>query len=90
RTRLIVNLATLVPYSTRADGSNLFVVVGAGAATSSSYASAAPTAAPAAKPAQPKPYVPAGKAIRNIDFQRGEQGEGNVVIDLSDPTVSPD
>lgn len=88
RTRLIVNLATLVPYSTRAEGSNLYVVVGAGAAPSSSYASAAPTAA--AKPAQPKPYIPAGKAIRNIDFQRGEQGEGNVVIDLSDPTVSPD
>lgn len=90
RTRLIVNLATLVPYSTRAEGSNLYVVVGAGAATSNSYASAAPAAAPAARPAQPKPYVPAGKAIRNIDFQRGEQGEGNVVIDLSDPTVSPD
>ncbi|MFS2123983.1 type IV pilus secretin PilQ [Pseudomonas sp. Pseusp97] len=90
RTRLIVNLSTLVPYTTRAEGSNLYVVVGAGGATSSSYASAAPSPAPVAKPAQPKPYIPAGKAIRNIDFQRGEQGEGNVVIDLSDPTVSPD
>jgi type IV pilus assembly protein PilQ len=90
RTRLIVNLSTLVPYSTRAEGSNLYVVVGGSGATSSSYASAAPAPAPVAKPAQPKPYIPAGKAIRNIDFQRGEQGEGNVVIDLSDPTVSPD
>lgn len=90
RTRLIVNLGTLVPYTTRAEGSNLYVVVGGAGATSSSYASAAPSSAPVAKPAQPKPYVPAGKAIRNIDFQRGEQGEGNVVIDLSDPTVSPD
>ncbi len=90
RTRLIVNLATLVPYTTRSEGSNLYVVVGGAGATSNSYASAAPVSAPVAKPAQPKPYVPAGKAIRNIDFQRGEQGEGNVVIDLSDPTVSPD
>ncbi|MFV3371587.1 type IV pilus secretin PilQ [Pseudomonas sp. NY15435] len=90
RTRLIVNLGTLVPYTTRAEGSNLYVVVGGAGATSSSYAAAAPSSAPVAKPAQPKPYVPAGKAIRNIDFQRGEQGEGNVVIDLSDPTVSPD
>ncbi|PJI46569.1 MAG: type IV pilus secretin PilQ [Pseudomonas sp.] len=90
RTRLIVNLNSLVPYTTRAEGSNLYVVVGASGAPSSSYASAAPTSAAAAKPAQPKPYVPAGKAIRNIDFQRGDQGEGNVVIDLSDPTVSPD
>lgn len=90
RTRLIVNLTSLVPYTTRAEGSNLYVVVGGAGAASSSYASAAAAPAPVAKPAQPKPYIPAGKAIRNIDFQRGEQGEGNVVIDLSDPTVSPD
>lgn len=30
------------------------------------------------------------KAIRGVDFQRGTQGEGNVVIDLSDPTIAPD
>ena len=89
RTRLIVNLSTLVPYTTRSDGSNLYVVVG-GSGASSTVASAAPVSSAIAKPAQPKPYIPAGKAIRNIDFQRGEQGEGNVVIDLSDPTLSPD
>lgn len=90
RTRLIVNLTTLTPYTTRADGSNLYVVVGGSGAASNTVASAAPASAPIAKPAQPKPYIPAGKAIRNIDFQRGQQGEGNVVIDLSDPSVSPD
>lgn len=31
-----------------------------------------------------------GRAIRNLDFQRGEQGEGNVVIDLADSSISPD
>ncbi|MDF3936491.1 type IV pilus secretin PilQ [Pseudomonas citronellolis] len=94
RTRLIINLSTLVPYSTRAQGNNLFIVVGQGAAASPSVAGAMPAAAPSyaasPRPAQAKPYIPAGKAIRNIDFQRGEQGEGNVVIDLSDPSVSPD
>src|SRR3990167_6634940 len=34
--------------------------------------------------------VAAGKAIKGIDFQRGEQGAGNVVIELSDAAVSPD
>lgn len=84
RTRLIINLATLVPYSTRAEGNNLFVVVGdtAGAATSS--ASALPT--PVAKSVA----APVGRAIAGVDFQRGEQGEGNVVIQLSDPAVSAD
>ena len=31
-----------------------------------------------------------GKAIKNIDFQRGELGEGNVIIELSDPGIAPD
>ncbi|MVW74579.1 type IV pilus secretin PilQ [Pseudomonas xionganensis] len=87
RTRLIVNLTTLAPYSTRVEGNNLYVVVGgsAGGAT----ASPAPAATPAvAAPA--KAYGQPSRAISNIDFQRGEQGEGNVVISLSDASVSPD
>ncbi len=90
RTRLIINLNSLAPYTTRAEGNNLFVVVG-GTATSGARSAAAPVA-PLAKPVAQaaKPFVPAGKAIRNIDFQRGAQGEGNVVIDLSEPGLSPD
>ncbi len=86
RTRLIVNLTSLVPYSTRVDGNNLFVLLGEGGAP-------APVAAPV--PEQPvvgtapveRPV--AGKAISNIDFRRGEDGAGNVVITLSDPSISP-
>lgn len=89
RTRLIINLNSLQPYSTRAEGNNLFVVVGGSqAAGSAAAASLAPVARPVSQ--APQPFVSAGKAIRNIDFQRGAQGEGNVVIDLSEPGVSPD
>lgn len=84
RTRLIINLSSLVPYSTRADGKNLYVVVGD--AANASAAQSASSAAP--QPVQA--YAPAGRAIKGIDFQRGEMGEGNVVIELSDPAVSPD
>ncbi|MDX1722144.1 MAG: type IV pilus secretin PilQ [Pseudomonas sp.] len=89
RTRLIINLTSLAPYNTRVDGNNLYVVIGEGA---SSSASARPVAAAAAvSTAVPvKSYAAQGKAISNIDFQRGEQGEGNVVITLSDASVSPD
>ena len=89
RTRLIINLNSLQPYSTRVSGNNLFVVVGDSAGASTASAS---SVAPVAKPvvSAPKPFVPAGKAIRSIDFQRGTQGEGNVVIDLSEPGLSPD
>ncbi len=87
RTRLIVNLTNLAPYNARAEGNNLFVVIGEGAANSSSLRTSA-----AVSPVKvaAKPYVSVGKAIKGVDFQRGEQGAGNVVIDLSDPSVSPD
>lgn len=83
RTRLIVNLSTLAPYSARAEGNSLFVVVGEGVVRAASN----PVAA--VKPVV-KSYTAAGKAIKGIDFQRGEQGAGNVVIELSDAAVSPD
>jgi len=86
RTRLIINLTNLAPYNTRVEGNHLYVVVGEGART----ATAAVQSTPVAAAAPAKVYVPQGRAISNIDFQRGDQGEGNVVITLSDASVSPD
>lgn len=80
RTRLIVNLSNLSPYSTRAEGNKLYVIVGEGVSAS----------APIANTPIVKPYVAQQRGIRDIDFQRGEQGEGNVVIELNDPNNSPD
>jgi len=87
RTRLIINLTQLTPYTSRVEGNNLFVVVGQGAKPAAPRPAAAaprPVAAPA------KAYIPVAKTIRGVDFQRGTAGEGNVVIDLSDPTIAPD
>lgn len=92
RTRLIVSLTQLAPYTTRVEGNNLFVVVGQGApapAAAPRPAAVAPRAT-AKAPAPAKAFVPKNRAIRGVDFQRGTAGEGNVVIDLSDPTIAPD
>jgi len=86
RTRLIINLTNLSPYSTRADGNTLFIVVGEGAKVST--VAAVKTTVPVTTTA--KNYAPQERVISNIDFQRGEQGEGNVIITLSDASVSPD
>ncbi|MBU0809933.1 MAG: type IV pilus secretin PilQ [Gammaproteobacteria bacterium] len=86
RTRLIINLTNLSPYSTRSEGSSIFVVVGEGGANTAANVQPA-LSAPVATA---KKYVPQSNAISNIDFQRGELGEGNVVITLSDASVSPD
>ncbi len=102
RTRLIINLTNLAPYATRIEGNNLFVLVGAENApgyTAQTTAAAPVQSAPAAasnwrasdQPAVSAPAaVASGRAIRGLDFQRGEQGEGNVIIDLSDPSVRVD
>ncbi len=96
RTRVIINLTTLVPYSTRVQGNVMYVLIGEGAASlnASPRAPANPPAnarpVAAAAPVVSRPGVPVGRAIRNVDFQRGELGEGNVVVDLSDPAISAD
>ncbi|WP_163023861.1 type IV pilus secretin PilQ [Pseudomonas viridiflava] len=96
RTRVIINLTTLSPYSSRVDGNNLFVVIGQGAAAAqasqpTTAKGAARVAVPPPTPVSARPYVPAGvRAIRNVDFQRGELGEGNVVIDLSNASIAAD
>ncbi|MDI3274400.1 type IV pilus secretin PilQ [Pseudomonas sp. MDT1-16] len=90
RTRLIINLTQLTPYNARVEGNNLFVVVGQGANKTASSPAPKTQRAATATPAPAKAYAPVGKAIRGVDFQRGTQGEGNVVIDLSDPSIAPD
>jgi type IV pilus assembly protein PilQ len=85
RARLIINLTQLSPYDMRVEGNNLFVVVGQGGKSPAPRAAAAvPVPVPA------RAVAPTGKAIRAVDFQRGTQGEGNVVIDVSDPSIAPD
>ncbi|WAC42781.1 type IV pilus secretin PilQ family protein [Pseudomonas sp. SL4(2022)] len=86
RTRLILNLTNLAPYTTRAEGNSVFIVVGDQA--SSEIVNAAPVIAPVVK--SNKAYASPSRSVKAIDFQRGEQGEGNVVVTLSDPALSPD
>ncbi|EUB84284.1 type IV pilus secretin PilQ [Pseudomonas sp. GM30] len=87
RTRLIISLTQLTPYTFRVEGNNLFVVVGQGTKPAAPRPAAV---APRPAVAAAKVYAPVAKAIRGVDFQRGTAGEGNVVIDLSDPTIAPD
>jgi type IV pilus assembly protein PilQ len=78
RTRLVLNLDKLLPYSTRVEGNNIVVTLGAAAqATNAAPAAAAANAAPAA--------APGPRAIRSIDFRRSADGAGRVIVKLSDP-----
>ena len=86
RTRIVINLADMMPYATRVEGNQLYVVLG--------ESNDAKTAIPPAPPApqtivQPKTQFSASRAIQNIDFQRGNDGSGEVVIELSNPSLTP-
>jgi type IV pilus assembly protein PilQ len=79
RTRLVLNLDKLVPYDTRVEGSNIIVMLGGSAGRAS--AGAAPSAAAAA------PSGGGVRELRAIDFRRGADGAGRVIVKLSDPHI---
>jgi type IV pilus assembly protein PilQ len=77
RTRLVLNLDRLLPYETRLDGNNIVVTLGSNAPqAAAARAASVPSSSPAA---------PAVRAIRSIDFRRGTDGAGRVVVKLTDP-----
>jgi type IV pilus assembly protein PilQ len=90
RTRVVLNLNSMVPYQTRVVGDSVYVTLG----------QAPGEAAPPAFAAQPQPgagAAPAGapvaageRTIRNIDFRRGADGAGQVVVELTDPRTTVD
>ncbi|MGQ0833599.1 MAG: type IV pilus secretin PilQ [Gammaproteobacteria bacterium] len=79
RTRLVLNLDKLVPYETRVQGNNIIVLLGAEAGSQV----AGTTGAAASRTAAAAPSAP--RAIRSIDFRRGTDGAGRIIVKLSDP-----
>jgi type IV pilus assembly protein PilQ len=85
RTRLVLNLDRLLPYSTRVSGNDVIILIGGAAASPSAAAAASSGAAgsPVPRTASAAPSGP--RAIRGIDFRRGAGGTGRVIVRLSDP-----
>ena len=79
RTRVVVNLVDMVPYEAHADGNQVILVVqNAGSGQSDAAAIAS--------------HATGGNSdtINNIDFRRGEDGQGRVIVSLSDPSIPVD
>ncbi|MGB0957089.1 MAG: type IV pilus secretin PilQ [Litorivicinus sp.] len=77
RTRVIVNLKTLMPYDLMAEGNRLVLALGGDA---QSMATTAPVPMKSA----------VETTIEDIDFRRGDEGEGLVHIALTDASASPE
>jgi type IV pilus assembly protein PilQ len=80
RTRVVVNLSEMVPYEAHADGNKVVLTV-QNAGRELSEAEAVSTGADDGN---------SGNQISNVDFRRGEGGEGRIIVTLSDPSIPVD
>jgi type IV pilus assembly protein PilQ len=82
RTRLVLNLSRTTTYETRMEGNNFIIAVQGGPAS----------AVIANNTAQFAESKDANKShsLRDVDFRRGKNGEGRIVVDLSDTNTGID
>ncbi|GMQ96992.1 MAG: type 4a pilus secretin PilQ [Gammaproteobacteria bacterium] len=74
RTRVVINLAKVVPYDAKVDGNKIIVTLGGAADTASAVLSTTTSAVSTSKPS--------GAGVSNVDFRRGKNGEGVISITL--------
>ena len=85
RTRVVLNLESMVAYETRASGNTVTITLGDGEdydAGTTQFASTVTSSSPAARAS--------GRAISNVDFRRTRDGGGRVVVNLTDPSTPVD
>lgn len=83
RTRVVLSLIKPVAYSTNIDGNNFVVTLEAPVSAIGGAVESKTTRFAGSRKS--------GKySLKSIDFRRGPHGEGNIIIGLSDPTVSID
>lgn len=87
KTRVIVNLTELTGYSTRVEANNLFILVGPQELVSSAEVGLLDQ--------QPSKFQKGnqskeGSRIVDVDFRRGDLGEGQILISLTNPNVPVD
>jgi type IV pilus assembly protein PilQ len=86
RTRVVLNLGTMVPYETRRSGNTVFVTLGDG----DDY-SAGTTQFASAPASDSRSYAaPGARAISAVDFRRTRDGGGRIVVNLTDPSTPVD
>ncbi len=87
RSRMIMNLESLADYKTRIEGAEFVVEVGA--ADIAAYEDA-PTRSVAASVRSERDIDQSSSSITDIDFRRGEDGEGKIIFTLSDANIGVD
>ncbi len=87
RTRLVLNLVKMSPYETRIEGRSLVIAI---RPSSVQEAHSSVVAQAQGNFAAPQADAVSGMAVRDINFRRGTEGEGRIVVDLSNPDTGID
>ena len=82
RTRVVLNLIKLIPYKVTTSGKKVLITLDSPGSTANAALSGNE---------QPRAAVNKNQGrIDNVDFRRGENGEGRIIVTLSDPSVVVD
>ncbi|MBL8453323.1 MAG: type IV pilus secretin PilQ [Zoogloea sp.] len=85
RTRLVLNLSRVYPYETRIEDRDVFITLASGSFKEAAGVLPQNTQFAPAVVGQNEKH-----AIRDVNFRRGKDGEGRLVVDLSDPNAGID
>ncbi|MDA0679565.1 MAG: type IV pilus secretin PilQ [Proteobacteria bacterium] len=86
RTRVVLNLDSMVPYETRKSGNTIFVTLGSAGgevAQTTQFTGSS-------ERSQPSFASSGARQINSVDFRRTRDGGGRVLINLSDPSTPVD
>ena len=91
RTRIILDLVELVPYSSRIVGNTLVVTVGDNGTVgqTESMVNQEQSGSPGAM-TNSSAAVDQNNRVTSIDFQRGDKGDGQIVVNFATPNVDID
>ncbi len=85
RSRLVFNLKRSLNYATAIDGKAVILTIDGSGGLATAVDSRGLPVAP-----KVEPQVPARQLLRDMDFRRGANGEGRVVVDLPNSQVAVD
>jgi type IV pilus assembly protein PilQ len=88
RTRVVLNLDSMVPYETRKSGNTIFVTLGTEGSEDTGTTQFSGSSAPA--PSSPSFAASGARQINSVDFRRTRDGGGRILVNLSDPSTPVD
>lgn len=82
RTRVVISLVRLVPYNTRVENNNIYINLGGASQTLTTQ-----TIPTAEQGEQASVQSKARNRLEAVDFRRGDEGDGRIIVDLTDPST---